>query len=280
MNIGSIMYLAEIKGKLSSDIKDREDVLTSNVFSFFKYSSREIFLRSYLADLGFNISDHEAREAEFLFWPRYQDNTEPDVVIIAGKYYLLFEAKLFSSFGVESKDIKAQLIREIEGGRIDAASYGKSFKLIAITADHYYKETNFDHVPFEYKIHVEWTNWQRVSAFLYRILNEREHSLRSEERDFAMDLYYLLDKKNLRDFQSFSNILPKIIITRLSSLFFQAKSAKYRGKFIGFLESLAQDKIIKKTGDYVFFNRQKLFFNELINRNQIKINKFIFYQGR
>jgi len=40
------MYLAEICGKLSSKVEGIEDILTSNVFSFFKYSKRTIFLKS------------------------------------------------------------------------------------------------------------------------------------------------------------------------------------------------------------------------------------------
>jgi len=51
-----------------------------------------------LTGLGIVISDTDAREAEFLFWPSYEDGTEPDLVIICGDYYILFEAKLYSDF--------------------------------------------------------------------------------------------------------------------------------------------------------------------------------------
>ena len=40
---GHEMYLAELHGKLSSKVQKMEDVLTSNVFSFLKYSEREVF---------------------------------------------------------------------------------------------------------------------------------------------------------------------------------------------------------------------------------------------
>ncbi len=63
------MYLAELHGKLSSRVERMEDILTSNVFSFFKYSSRDIFLKGYLNKLGFQVSAKEAEEAEFKFWP-------------------------------------------------------------------------------------------------------------------------------------------------------------------------------------------------------------------
>jgi len=86
------MYLAELRGKLSSRVERMEDVLTSNVFSFFKYSSRTIFLKRYLNDLGFKVSDQDAEKAEFRFWPVFEDGTEPDLIIIVGDYYLLIEA--------------------------------------------------------------------------------------------------------------------------------------------------------------------------------------------
>lgn len=38
------MYMAELRGKLSEKAEKQEDILTSNVFSFFKYANRQIFL--------------------------------------------------------------------------------------------------------------------------------------------------------------------------------------------------------------------------------------------
>lgn len=61
------MYLAELYGKFSPREERMEDILTSNVFSFFKYSSRNIFLKSYLDSLGVDVSAKKARDAEFLF---------------------------------------------------------------------------------------------------------------------------------------------------------------------------------------------------------------------
>jgi hypothetical protein len=111
------MYLAELCGKLSSRVERMEDVLTSNVFSFFKYSSRDIFLKKYLNKLGFDISVREAEEAEFKFWPVFEDGTEPDLVIMAGNYYLLIEAKYFSEFSEGTKKDEHQLLREIKNGQ-------------------------------------------------------------------------------------------------------------------------------------------------------------------
>jgi len=84
-------------------VERMEDVLTSNVFSFFKYSTRDIFLKNYLNELEFTVSDQEAEEVEFKFWPVFEDGTKPDLVIIVGKYYLLIEAKYFSGFSEGTK---------------------------------------------------------------------------------------------------------------------------------------------------------------------------------
>jgi len=141
------MYLAELRGKLSFRIERMEDVLTSNVFSFFKYSSRDIFLKKYLNKLGFNVSNREAEEAEFRFWPVFEDGTEPDLVITVGNYYLLIEAKYFSEFSAGAKKDENQLLREIRNGKLDAKNYNKEFYLIAITADYYYKKEKFEVIP-------------------------------------------------------------------------------------------------------------------------------------
>ncbi len=46
------MYLAELHGKLSSNVERKEDILTSNVFSFFKYSNRKVYLKELMKLLG------------------------------------------------------------------------------------------------------------------------------------------------------------------------------------------------------------------------------------
>ena len=137
-------------------------------FSFFKYANREIFLKGYLEslDIDVEITSQEGMDAEFRFWPRYDDSTEPDLVIIVGKYYLLVEAKYFSDFGKESQNTDAQLVREIEKGKSEAKTCNKEFKLIAITADHVYKNEKFKTVSKEDLNYIKWTNWQQVSAFL------------------------------------------------------------------------------------------------------------------
>jgi hypothetical protein len=54
------MYIAEIHCKFAPHEERKEDILTSNVFSFFKYAKRNIFLYKLLKLLGLNITTHDA----------------------------------------------------------------------------------------------------------------------------------------------------------------------------------------------------------------------------
>lgn len=261
------MYLAELHGKLSSRIERMEDVLTSNVFSFFKYSNRDIFLKKYLNKLGFNVSIREAEEAEFRFWPVFEDGTEPDLVIIVGKYYLLIEAKYFSGFRKKTETTDDQLKREIKGGQLDAFSYGKEFYLIAITADYYYKKDKFEVIPQKFRPHFKWTSWQSVSSFIDNILSSNLN-INGPKRDFGLDLYNLLDKKHLRSFQSITYNGP--LLKDYKSIFFDAKTAKLRGDFIGFVESLSLTKGLKPVGKTVFFSSTRRVFKSLLKLEKLK----------
>ena len=274
------MYLAELHGKLPPRIERMEDILTSNIFSFFKYSTREIFLKGYLSRLAFDISNQEANEAEFIFWPRFEENTEPDLVLIVGDYYLLIEAKYFSGFAEETKKSKAQLLREIEGGKLEAKNYGKNFRLIAITADHYYKENKFKIIPLDFIPYFKWTNWQSVSSFLYDIL-ESSRDIKKQDNDFTLDLYNLLDKKNLRDFQGL-NILFNIsdCLKSYKSVFFEARTAKFRGDFIGFMHGLSFDKKITPLRKTIFLSGQRSIFTPLLKLSKLRRTEtHIFYKG-
>ena len=271
------MYLAELRGKLSSRIERMEDVLTSNVFSFFKYSSRGIFLKKYLNELGFNVSVREAEEAEFRFWPVFEDGTEPDLVIIAGNYYLLIEAKYFSEFSAGKEKSNSQLLREIKNGKLEAKNYDKEFNLIAITADYYYKKDKFKIIPQKYRPYFKWTNWQLVSSFLDNILSSNPN-IKGSERDFCLDLYNLLDKKHLRSFQNITYDGP--LLKDYRSIFFNAKTAKLRGDFIGFVESLSLAKGLKPVGETVFFCSTKLIFKSLSKLEKLKkVKSPIFFKG-
>ncbi len=267
------MYIAEIKGKLPTQLSKSEDILTSNVFSFFKYADRNVFLKDFLSGLGITLSIDELNEAEFVFWPRFDDNTEPDLVIIAGKYYILFEAKYFSDFGKETRDHKSQLIREIEGGLLESKALGKEFILVAITADYYYVKEKYLEIITKQFCNVKWINWQTVSSMLLRLLETEGSNL--PNYSFALDLYNLLVKKDLRTFRSFLDVKGVFSPLDRDEIFFSAKTARFRGSFLGFLSIPEGLRDVNKVDKHIFFKRT--YFSKLVC--DIKIPNIIFYGG-
>ena len=245
------MYIAELKGKIPSNFEKMEDILTSNVFSFFKYSKRTIYLKSFLNKLNIDASDKELNEAEFIFWPTYEDGTEPDLVILVGDYYLLFESKYFADFGKETLTLEDQLVREAIEGLKAAKNIGKHFFIIAITADYYFKHDRFEVIK-DFKEYFKWINWQTITELLLSLIEEKQESL--SDLLFANDLYQLLDKKKLRAFRSF-DVLAGIFVGRaIENLFFSPATAKYRGDFVGFLKTFSNFPIIKAAPKYIFFS--------------------------
>jgi hypothetical protein len=250
------MYVAELHGKLSSKLEAAEDILTSNVFSFFKYSNRAIFLRQYLTALGFAVSVPDVLCSDFSFWPRFDENTEPDVIIRVGGHYILFEAKFHSGFGDGNATTKAQLIREIEGGRLEANNYGEHFSLVALTADYCYKPHKFSCIPPEHVSSFRWTNWQKITGLIQNVL-ENDNPLAVSEREFAEDLYDLLCSKHLREYggvEAISSIRyqPK----EFSTIFLDAATTSFRGDFIGFLTSLTAEPTLMAHSASIFWDAE------------------------
>lgn len=250
------MYVAELQGKVSSRLQRSEDLLTSNVFSFFKYADRQTYLKRLLGQkpLSLDFGKDDLDEAEFIFWPSYEDGTEPDLVIIVGSYYLLFEAKYFTDFGVATETAKCQLERELEGGQFEAKDLQKEFIPIAITAHYSHSERILKGFP-----KFKWMNWQSISSLLLNLIENDQGNLK--DRTFALDLYKLLDKKNLRGFLTFSRLTDRYQILQISSaIFFSAKTAKYRGAFIGFQGALSTTDRIPAISE-VFFYKQKNYWS-------------------
>ena len=255
------MYMAELRGKLPEKSERREDILTSNVFSLFKYTDRKIFLRSFVRHLGIDISDTDAENAEFQFWPRYADNTEPDLVIIAGPYYLLIEAKYYSSFQWKTENERSQLYREIRGGLADAKNLSKKFLLLAITADYVYKPENFAPIAGELPAgSFKWVNWQQIEAFLLNIL--QNEAIAPPTKLFCEDLCQLLERKNLRPFQSLGIVLSRTeaeLLQPLEQIFLVSETTTFRGDFLGFMQTLSTIEYLGSLPDRVFWARRSLF---------------------
>lgn len=257
------MYQAELRGKLSRRHENREDILTSNVFSFFQYADRQVFLHQLINSWGFEITKEDALRAAFQFWPQFADGTEPDLVIIVGDYYLLVEAKYLSGFGQETAILKHQLVREAEGGAYEASSMGKEFRLVAVTADHCSPPEVVEKVPEELSANVQWTNWQQIALTIYEVL-ESEADLAPETRAFAEDLYTLLLYKNLRSYAGTAVLgVAQIMTAHEGTVFFEASTASYRGSFLGFVDSLHFEGRLQPLTERVFFDQHVLHFSTL-----------------
>ena len=253
------MIHAELRGKLSSRNENREDILTSNVFSFFQYAERQVFLHKLLTSWGLRITEHDAREAKFQYWPKFPDGTEPDLVIVVGDYYVLIEAKYRSGFGEETALTKAQLVREAEGGAAEAGNL--RFKLIAVTADPYLRAEVRSQVPDG--VSFQWINWQRIALLIYQIL-ESGVSLQAETKAFAKDLYDLFLSKKLRSYEGLTVLgdLKGRLVQR-ERVFFNASTASYRGSFFGFLAALELEARLIQLADRIFFGPTRNPFSSL-----------------
>ncbi len=251
------MIRAALHGKIPSRMIESEDILTSNVFSFFKYADRQRYLKALLQLNQLDVSDEALRTAEFHFWPRYSDATEPDLVLIIGEYYILFEAKHLSDFGSESEGRKAQIERELEGGEAEALSLGKKFRFVAVTS-HYNRPVQLlDHISYNGGDKLLWMNWQAVAGILLCALESCDEI---PDVEFVKDLYALLCNMKLRSFLPFYHLTVDLP-TPPATLFFSARSARYRGAFLGFRSMLDGTAPVESTPHYVFYRRQ--FFRDL-----------------
>ncbi|MBM4026672.1 MAG: hypothetical protein FJ280_14910, partial [Planctomycetes bacterium] len=111
--------------------RDVEDILTSDFFGVLDYLPRKPFLASFVAHVALLNPQVETPAVDgidwdasyFLFWPRIPmrgENTEPDVVIVTGKWVLVIEVKLDSALGTDQPQ------REFAVGKILAEDRGLS----------------------------------------------------------------------------------------------------------------------------------------------------------
>ena len=244
------MYQAELKGKLSRGVECKEDLLTSNVFSFLKYADRKLFLGQFLERfLHISITENEALEAEFYFWPTLENGVEPDVVIVAGDHYCLVEAKYIGSvLSVE------QILKELNSGSIHARNRRMKMHLLAITDDYSIPVICAD--PQLTSAPLSWTSWGQFCSFLESILDE--HGCRNEAMLMVTDLHDLLLRKNLRPLRPFHEVLPACKLKPLPRfVFFDYREATYRGGFVGFRDALGGVPVIRSRTGVLFFKRQR-----------------------
>ena len=250
------MYVAELQGKLSRKTERAEDVLTSNVFGFFKYADRRVYLKALLSAWGLQPTPEELDAAEFQFWPSYDEKTEPDLVLLIGDHYILVEAKYYNGFGQAGKDRDSQPKREIDGGQKEAHSLGKSFLYVVVTADYYYKPELFEEAVSLAGDAFHWTSWQRIASVIVTCLEGEGGPL--ADTGMAQDLLGLLARRHLRQFTSFELLetAAHAVTEPAAQLFFDAGTAAFRGDFIGFPETLDETTGVAPVAeDRLFFER-------------------------
>ena len=149
--------MALLKGKLSREQENMEDILTSNVFGLFRYLSPDEGLLPFLAlaeegDRRRPLATLPAAStAEYQFWPGYRERDcifcEPDVLIritepTGKRHIVLVEAKFHSGKSSEEDDQSIapydQLAREWDNLVCLAEDEGASAWLVYLTADYGY----------------------------------------------------------------------------------------------------------------------------------------------
>lgn len=229
------MIEAEINGKLP-EVHHFEDVLTSCYFGLVKYCSimvlKEFFLES-VKDLNGRQFDCNSISTDlnfkFFFWPRFEDRSEPDLIIAIFdsssevKYLFLVEVKYFSQQNIyetsdeyESYKYKNQLSREYNNlvslNKINNLIFNESTKrfLIYLTADYSLPKNEFDESLDELKSDSKlkdpsktllWVSWYDLFNKLdVKISNQ---SLQQFEKYILSDLKNYLFKKNFWSFNGF-----------------------------------------------------------------------------
>ncbi|MEI6078351.1 MAG: hypothetical protein WCS94_22420 [Verrucomicrobiota bacterium] len=267
------MFQAELKGKLPSSVSDREDVLTSNVFSFLKYSHRQTYLRNFLRLVGLNTPNSELHRVKFEFWPNYEDGTQPDVIIETDNCYLLVEAKYFSGVAEENGNPAGQLIREFETGAMEARNRAKSFRLLLLTDDATRPSRLLARMPASHQKKTSWTNWQAIAQMISDVLDDMGAA--APDHGFAIDLYELLDYKHLRGFKTFAqaNCIPGH--PKNSQIFFAAETASFRGAFIGFEPTLSILPVAPKPTAIIFYSTGTRFSLPIVSRPLFRNHIFL-----
>ena len=192
------MIMAELKGK-AARVSQSEDVLTSNVFGTLKNIDRKLGLKGFLQLLQIDLDEEELEKADFSFWEKFKDGTEPDVIIRTPSHFILIEAKYLSALASE------QLEREFKGGKTVARREKRRFCLVAVTSGFampdLLKTFRGSLSRKEDKGRVKWTSWQEIARMVQDITDLSDVDVVSKR--CAVDLWDLLDEKNLVGFRGF-----------------------------------------------------------------------------
>ncbi len=232
------MTIAEIYGKLSSsgsNISDRrEDLLTADVFGCFRYIPFDKGLQKILTQAQ-RYTDSEKlsikstnNDVKVHFWPRLENNSEPDVLIRFGDHLIIIEVKYLSGksghYGVNQEnedDLEAassdQLARLFQGLMSDKGNYPRrsliyltahrNLPLIDIESGYKALDNLSDINRYTYKNNVYWLSWFKVYKTVSGLLKEESQLQDKYWRIVLSDIQDLLNRKSLRQFEGFKEMI-------------------------------------------------------------------------
>jgi len=232
---------AELKGKLP-EVENYEDVLTSNVFGTIKYlpfeegllpilseavnhGTEDDFLTYFKSKYDLDLSEYKI--GEILFWPSSEEYGKPDLVIILESIcsenpnlILGIEVK-YQSHKSGSGEEKDQLKRYFESLQNNRSSYneisdkyleGEFLGIIYLTS-YNAKEEIEESISYIENLHHNGEVREKFFRMrwkdLTRLFKEKEAKSFSSNRIYN-DIYRLLDKKNLKEFEGIPR--PKEIL--------------------------------------------------------------------
>ncbi|MCD4670744.1 MAG: hypothetical protein K8S14_09900, partial [Actinomycetia bacterium] len=134
----------------------------------------------------------------------------------------------------------------------------KDFILVAITEDYYYKQHNFKDIE-KYKKFFKWINWQTVSKILIKLIEQFNDKL--PDYLFTKDLSDLLERKKLRTFRPFNDIIFKPVKYISKEIFLSIESTDHVENFIGFNNLLLNSESIEILPHSIFYSKK--YFKEL-----------------
>lgn len=222
---------ALLKGKLSREQENMEDILTSNVFGLLQYLRAEDGLLPFLARAEDHAGDTplaslasatipSGRAVEYNFWPPVQEADcffcEPDVLLTiptegARDRLILIEAKYLSGKSSEANDAEDkptdQLAKEWDNLVHRAKEADADPILIYLTADIAYPAADIDASIKEFteKRHptgpptILWLTWRRITDVF------------GPSSDLMLqDLVHLVKRLNLVMFEGFLSGVPEV----------------------------------------------------------------------
>lgn len=221
------MLQAQLRGKLTREEENLEDLLTSNVFGSFKYLPPEDGLLPLLASsvdsngnaLPFDLQPISRERVKYDFWPWIQESTgegcEPDVIITLEllndeKIIILIEAKYLSGKSSEASDEseapKDQLAREWENLSRLAERKKAIPVLLYVTAHLSYPSKSIEDSRRELALkrkesmRLFWISWRKLPK-LYS----------NTKQDILSDLVKVLRRQGLTFFEGITtHYLPDI----------------------------------------------------------------------